>query len=186
MKNKKNGFSLIETAIVLGVVGLIIAGIWVAAAAVFTNQKYKALLDGTTYIVSQTQALLPSSAYDRGPLSGGYLYIQDSAHDKGISMGLFPADWISGSIIKSPFGGQVVLYAVNSSSFMIDFKGIPRDICIKLVGAIALHPSHTEGYISPSEQKWTKSITGYPIDWRQSGCTTNSNLVGFGFEYLLH
>lgn len=34
LKDKKYAFSLIEAAIVLGVVGLVIGGIWVAAAAV--------------------------------------------------------------------------------------------------------------------------------------------------------
>ena len=186
MDNKKSGFSLIETAIVLGIVGLVIGGIWVAAAAVFTNQKYKDLLDGTTFIVDQTQSLLPSSAYDRGPLSGVYLYIQSGMRDTGIKMGLFPAHWVSGTAVKSPFGGVVYLFAVDSNKFQIQFFSSPRDICIKLVGAIASHPGQAGGSVSPSGIMWDRSLTGYSIPFRQSGCTNSTNTVTLYFDFVLH
>lgn len=50
---KIGGFSLIETAIVLGVVGLVIGGIWVAAAAVSENRKQARLLEQIAYTTQQ-------------------------------------------------------------------------------------------------------------------------------------
>lgn len=49
------GFSLIETAIVLGIVGLVIGGIWVAAAIVIKNQQIAALQAATLKVITDTQ-----------------------------------------------------------------------------------------------------------------------------------
>jgi Tfp pilus assembly protein PilE len=38
-QNKEAGFNLIEAAIVLGIVGLVVAGIWAAAAAAYENMR---------------------------------------------------------------------------------------------------------------------------------------------------
>lgn len=48
-----SGFSLIEAAIVLGVVGLVIGGIWVAAAAVSENHKQTRALQQIAYFTAQ-------------------------------------------------------------------------------------------------------------------------------------
>lgn len=47
---KRRAFSLIEAAIVLGVVGLVIGGIWVAAKAVTENRKITATYSGMLMI----------------------------------------------------------------------------------------------------------------------------------------
>lgn len=49
---QKKGLSLIEAAIVLGVVGLVIGGIWIAAAAVNENIKWRRTEDGWLYYIN--------------------------------------------------------------------------------------------------------------------------------------
>lgn len=66
----RRAFSLIEASIVLGVVGLIIGGIWVAAAAVNENMKWRQTEDGLTlYIQAIVDAWDHQSA---GAIQGSY------------------------------------------------------------------------------------------------------------------
>lgn len=183
----KRAFSLIEAAIVLGVVGLVIGGIWVAAATVNDNLKYKDLLEGVTFMVDQIQSSIPSSTYDKGPLVGGNLYIQNSAYSTlGIGMGLVPAHWIKGSDIYTPYGGTSSIFADNKSHFTVRLSQIPRNACIKLVSAVATHPGHAGGSMSPSGTMWGRSLTGYTIAFRQSGCSAGNNNVNLFFDFNLH
>lgn len=45
LKNSKGGFSLIEAAIVLAIVGLVIGGLWLAASTVSENRKQSRFLE---------------------------------------------------------------------------------------------------------------------------------------------
>lgn len=183
----KRAFSLIETAIVLGVVGLVIGGIWVAAATVNDNMKYKDLLEGVTFIVDQTQSSIPSSAYDKGPLVGSTLWIQAGSYTTlGIGMGLVPAHWVKGTNIYSPYGGVSYINASNSSYFTVSVNQLPRNACIKLIGAVAKHPGHAGGSVSPSGTMWGRSLTGFTIAYRQSGCSAGNNNVNLYFDFNLH
>lgn len=53
----RHGFSLIEAAIVLGIVGLVIGGIWVAASSVQKQQRMARELTGILTIVQNIQNL---------------------------------------------------------------------------------------------------------------------------------
>ena len=60
----RKGFNLIEAAIVLGVVGLIIGGIWVAAASVMQKHRAQQTLDGFFFIGEKIKA-----AYGKEPVT---------------------------------------------------------------------------------------------------------------------
>lgn len=89
----KNGFNLIEATIVLGVVGLVIGGIWVAAAAVSFKHNINSLTTaiaqtvsgikekgGRTYWVqiaatsTGTETSLTQAVYEMGIIPRGFLY----------------------------------------------------------------------------------------------------------------
>lgn len=57
-KNRPLGFSLIEAAIVLGIVGLVIAGIWIAAAAVQKQLLISRTMEMLAYVRSESELLL--------------------------------------------------------------------------------------------------------------------------------
>lgn len=60
--NQKNrAFSLIESAIVLGVVGLIIGGIWLAASTVQENLRISKTVEGILFIAMRAQETMPRS-----------------------------------------------------------------------------------------------------------------------------
>lgn len=56
-KKSKNGFNLIEAAIVLGIVGLIVGGIWVAAATVRENMKVNLIVTGVSQTIDNVRRL---------------------------------------------------------------------------------------------------------------------------------
>ncbi len=56
-KRIKNGFNLIEAAIVLGVVGLVVGGIWIAAATVRENMKVNLIVTGVGQTIENVRSL---------------------------------------------------------------------------------------------------------------------------------
>lgn len=58
---KKRGFNLIEAAIVLGVVGLVIGGVWVAAAEVMDQMRQRQLVRGLDYYIRYVSENYPLS-----------------------------------------------------------------------------------------------------------------------------
>lgn len=66
----RRGFNLIEAAIVLGVIGLIIGGIWIAAAAVSKEHKANQAVAGYLSYVTQVRERFPVTIW--GTLGGEF------------------------------------------------------------------------------------------------------------------
>jgi len=104
---QKRGFSLIEAAIVLGVVGLVVGGIWVAAKAVIDKWKAERLASGIITIVEGTKKLFPMQLWPNDP-SGN----TDIASVL-VSAGIPPADMVKGGSIIIPHNNQKNTIKVN-------------------------------------------------------------------------
>lgn len=72
MPYSRRAFSLIESAIVLGVVGLVIGGIWVAAAAVSENMKVSKTVAALMTIMENTRRLNAGYTPNRIAAAAGY------------------------------------------------------------------------------------------------------------------
>ncbi len=123
------GFSLIEAAIVLGVVGLVIGGIWTAASSVSEGHKISETVNGIIYTVRRVQGLI--SMQDAEAI-GDEVYITDAL----IASKAFPSNWINGNFATNPFGGSVTSWTKTTSTgqrFSLFLDSIPRAPCIKLV-----------------------------------------------------
>lgn len=83
-KSIRRGFSLVEAAIVLGVVGLVIGGIWVGASSVRSKLDENRFFDGLLHIITEVQKQIP--VYQ--PCDTGYWNMQVY-----YDMGIIPADW---------------------------------------------------------------------------------------------
>lgn len=57
MTRQKRGFNLVEAAIVLGIVGLVIGGIWVAASNVMHNQRVAQLKADIVQTINRTRSI---------------------------------------------------------------------------------------------------------------------------------
>lgn len=123
----RTGFSLIEAAIVLGIAGLVIAGIWLAATSVSDNLKTSSLITGLMAITRNTQ--LTFSRNDAQSL-GNNVDITSAL----INASAFPSDWVSGNTVKHPFAGGLNVSNWTSTGtplFGIYMNGISAQTCIK-------------------------------------------------------
>ena len=130
---RKSGFSLIEAAIVLGVVGLVIGGIWISAATVMrslsVSRTAQGIMAAATYIharmdISSVQSLADGTAVDSYIIYGKF----------------FPSDWVSGSSLVSPLGNSISvttnLGGGSDPTLWIIFWNVPVRDCIDLLNKI--------------------------------------------------
>ncbi len=197
--HRKMGFNLIESAIVLGVVGLVIGGIWVAATAVNEHSKINRTLEGLIITARNIQSLI--SVADSGNI--GAADITSTV----LSAEAFPADWVVGGSIKTPFGGSVTV--TNSITvtgqgsgprFSIWLYGFSPSACIeflvKLSGIAAMSGSDmsTEDVSAIKVRTFIRWIyinypsygtTEFPIPsaLAASKCNQSSNSVVATFSY---
>ena len=99
IRSHKRGFNLVEAAIVLGVVGLVIGGIWVAAASVQENLRLSRAQRDILSIISNLRGL-----YSNMPFTWGGPDPYVSGVSPALNSAVFPADSISGSQIINPWG----------------------------------------------------------------------------------
>lgn len=110
----------------LGVIGLVVGGIWVAASAVQENLRQEAALKGIIEIASNMRALYAGQTDPR---------IVDITAEM-ISANIIPKNFISGTTAKNPWGSNINIYMEGAAfppQFRIDFFQIPKAACIKLV-----------------------------------------------------
>ncbi len=86
--NHKKGFSLVEAAIVLAVVGLVVAGIWVAASSVSENQKIATFEKDMLIIVRNMQHVV--SKRDSSALGEG-----ENLNSLAHAAKIFPDNWVN-------------------------------------------------------------------------------------------
>lgn len=134
--NRKEGFSLIESAIVLAVVGLVIGGIWVAAASVIETRKVNQTVSGLFVIMNRVSNLFPPTMHV--PVT---TYV-DASQWPTFMRG---ADGFTlngaGALIDS-FGNTVTLgiglsvSSSNGSGFFYSGPDLNKNLCMKLVRAL--------------------------------------------------
>lgn len=135
-QGRYGGFSLIEAAIVLGVVGLIIGGIWVAASAV--NEKLRATEVGKALVLVAQAAGNIFSYADVVTITAG---IEVNVTSVFLKAGIIPADWIKGSSVVDPWGHSVIFDIEPQNGYgepRFDFclQQVARARCMNIVAAI--------------------------------------------------
>jgi len=188
--NHKKGFSLVEAAIVLGVVGLVIGGIWVAAAAMYENYKVNKTVEGVLEIVRNTQKLI--SIRDSEVIGNGQRLTATL-----IASSVPPKDWVHGTnTIKNPFSGNVEVYnlVTSNNSFDVRLYGIPISSCIALISKIgsttkrsyAFYADSGLGYVatyvgSPEVLYW--NTQSFPISPQQAATACSGDISYFRFSF---
>jgi type II secretory pathway pseudopilin PulG len=128
-RQRRRGFNLIEAAIVLGVIGLIVGGIWVSAAAMMESYKVNKTVEGVFTIARNTQDLI--SARDAQAI-GDNVYVTDTVR----AAGGIPGDWVNGTTIKHPFGGAVPIgqsLGAQGELFYVGIQAVNKSVCVNLV-----------------------------------------------------
>lgn len=130
--SQKKGFTLTEVAIVLGIVGLILGSIWVAAAAVYKNMRVSTTSNQILQIAQSIRAMHATS-----------LVIDTNVTTKALAQaGAIPKDMLDNAtdptVARDVWGYNITINAsqsagTNGDSFTIQLPGIPRDACVDLL-----------------------------------------------------
>ena len=125
----QKGFTLTEAAIVLGIFGLVLGAIWVAAASVYANLRVNHM---NTAVLQIAQGVRGLYATQQTITSG------DRTQDF-ISAGLIPNDLVvSTTKAKDAWGGPLfVVGTTDGAGFAIEFGGIPSTDCVNFVAKVA-------------------------------------------------
>ncbi len=138
------GFTLTELAIVLGVVGTLLASIWTAAGMVNQNNKTQMAVNEVAFIVSGYRSLYGAHGVDSTNNNDDVTCI-------GVSNGYFPAQMIPGgsgsctcdsngvtqsscTFPVNPWGGWVKVQASKSTvpqGIQINLGGLDKTSCIR-------------------------------------------------------
>ncbi len=113
-KDTKDGFSLIELAIVLAVAGLVLGAIWAAGSAVSSRQKIQKGVETITLVADQVRAYISSN-----PARTSVAEIDDL--DEQIAAGFFPADIVDGATTRSDWDGNVQVRFMRHNSTVVGF-----------------------------------------------------------------
>jgi prepilin-type N-terminal cleavage/methylation domain-containing protein len=128
------GFTLTELAIVLGVIGVILSAIWVAASAVYANKNTARAVEQVLQIVNGFRAMYGAHQVDSGPW-------QTNITSMAISNGIMPSDMIqSGNTFNGigPWGGSTVQVLSGSqwNVIAVQYSGLSQQACNDLADAL--------------------------------------------------
>jgi Tfp pilus assembly protein PilE len=124
---RRRGFTLTEAAIVLGIVGLILGAIWVAAAAVYNNMRVQ---KANTALLTAAQTVRSLHATQNAIAAG--------TEDQWVAAGVWPTDWVRGTTSVGPWGttGNTIslgFSVVSGDAFKVVLTGVPAAACIDLL-----------------------------------------------------
>lgn len=177
---KRRGFNLVEAAIVLGVVGLVIGGLWVAASSVMFNRKLSATQAGILYSAKEAERIF-SIKLDQ---VGRDNTIMDPA---AIRSGVAPKDWVSGTNITHPFGGQVTYETDNAEpagwgSFAISLYSLTVPQCIQILVGTTRESQPLAVYVYNTSYGFQFIGSGrIDVSTAESYCADSLNMLQFHF-----
>lgn len=145
-KRQNKGFTLTEIAIVLGIMGLILGAIWVAASGVYANQRVNSANTAVMQIAQGVRALYATSS------NMGNVAVSNQTNAL-ITANAVPRNLVSGSgataFLAGPLPGGFTAIEANGdgNGFVIVMSGASRSVCITLltaVGGTSRDPGLTE------------------------------------------
>ena len=128
-EQKKKGFTLTEIAIVLGIMGMVLGAIWVAASNVYNNQRVN---QGQSAVLQVLQAVRT-------------LYAQQAIIAVGnrtaelVQAGVIPTNLIGpGNTMVTPWGGSMYIGGTtDGQSVAITLNGMSTALCVGIVSGVA-------------------------------------------------
>ena len=166
----KRGFNLIESAIVLGVVGLVLGGSWVAISTVRENIRVNSTYENAAFVISRLRETFFN--YQR---TASNVQISNTSL---INMGIIPREWISGgNTIKPPYFTSINVYLGADSNYAMHFylNAMNESMCQKLGMKFIMMPIVRSVMIS-NGSSWVGYNQGSPPAVGTAlNCNTNGN-----------
>jgi len=165
MQRKARGFTLTEAAIVLGIVGLILGAIWVAAAAVYKNMRVTRTTEQILNIVQNMRSLHATQTSVGTTATAALTAALAQA-------GVFPKDMTDMTTtpptITNAWNGAVTIASAQSSggsagdSFAVTYASMPQDACADM--AVRMTGPGRDGGLIGVSNGGAANGTNFPID----------------------
>ncbi|MGB4102272.1 MAG: type II secretion system protein [Alphaproteobacteria bacterium] len=152
--NSRRGFSLLELAIVLGIMGLVGGGIWVAASTVYQNYRIGRGVEQVQQIVDNIRdrynalAQMPNENYTvftqtmaRADVFPGDTKLSPDVLPTACATCYFANPWTAGNAAAVCGGGAICVSAVDvfgpaavqpRYNFAVTLRGLPQGDCVVL------------------------------------------------------
>jgi prepilin-type N-terminal cleavage/methylation domain-containing protein len=130
-RNAKLGFTLIEIALVLGIVGLVVGGIFAAWGSVNAQNRIRSSQEQISLIISQIRNVYGNRAQLENTPGATFT-------NALIEAGLVSESWLDGNTLRNPFGGTVVVTPDSSAGgaimdgINITLSNLARPECLRL------------------------------------------------------
>ncbi len=130
-KDNQRGFNLIEASLVLGIVGLVIGGIFAAWGTVASQQRVRKAADMTTLIVGQIRTAYAARAtFDASDTASGTTFTQAL-----VAANLIPVEFLVNNTVKNPWGGNVLI-TPDTTGMNVSYSAVNAADCKKLANMI--------------------------------------------------
>jgi prepilin-type N-terminal cleavage/methylation domain-containing protein len=185
---RRKGFTLTEIAIVLGIIGLILGAIWVAASAVFGNQRLAKANTEILQIVQGARTLYATSSVT-GEANGTALTASL------VNANVFPSDLVSGTTGLTPWGGTTRLNvysqtaSVTGDAILIELTNLSTAACVGLLTGLTgsgrdagLWKAYANSATQATGTHTTTSTFPISLTTANTSCTASSAFVGFLFK----
>lgn len=186
---QRSAFSLIEAAIVLGVIGLVLGGIWIATSSMSDSRKITNTARAILQVASAAKANIPAS-----------MWSNSSSQDittTAISMGLIPKDFIQNGSFYNPWGGTMSLKLPNGAAGVcasgsnnerleVVVRNIPEHVCRRLITNITANFRDTtdlcDVHINVTASGPSYDYSSFPMSSSTPACTGGVYFLSFVFR----
>lgn len=198
-RSTRRGFTLTEIAIVLGIIGMILGAIWVAASSVYNNQRVARATNELLTIAQSVRSLYATSqTVDTTGNADMDVSATNATHYTYLQANVFPSDMMvmSGSpptpiAAVDPWNGGVAITQATvtnaGDAFNIFFDQVSQGGCIALLTANT--GTGRDGSLQAvgagiAGTTPTIATTTFPVaaSVAQGLCTGTKNVVGFEFR----
>lgn len=177
-RNARRGFNLIEAAIVLGVVGLVIGGIWYSAAAMYENYKVNKTVEQSLMIYQCIKNRFPRLQCDYSNIClSSAISSREKETDFVGKIGCIPQDTKRDS--SNPTSYYDTLYYDDFGHLLFVWFSDPGDGSARINIAIGRWPSgiNTVGQCAKFANKIAHSLNLNDVWDIQTGINNNPNFL---------
>lgn len=189
MRRFKAAFSLIESAIVLALVGLVIGGIWSAASSYALQSKVTRAMNGMALIVQKARAAYNyEHAMELMASAGTNTYqIAEWAVASGAVQPNFATAGASPGLLRGMIFGtnmQITLacYSSQMPCVVVQFHTLKARECRALVLNVSRHFRNRENLYSIYHDNPGTQYTSFPISPSASVCPNDGTTLNFHFK----
>ncbi len=189
---RMRGFTLTELSIVIGITGLVLGAIWVAASGVSQSNKVQLAVKEAATILQNYRTLFATHPVDTGN------DVKDDTWTDitclGVNSGFFPNEMVASlppcvantqGYPLSPWGGWLYVWGVQfTQSIVLQYNNLPQAACIQMAAQLFNSPDiiwqQVAGNGAPAAGAWLPPLgNGVPLTMAQitGACANNNNNV---------